>query len=202
MTLDKRIFDLFFSLLGIILLLPLFAVIAILIKVSSPGSIFFRQTRVGFKGKDFLIYKFRTMITTQDADAPEITVSGDSRITPIGQVLRKFKLDELPQLINVFKGEMSLVGPRPEVPKYVALYTLEQRRVLDVLPGITDLASIEFADEERLLASATDFQKLYIDEVIPKKLELNLKYISKVSLSQDISIILRTIHLILTGPKK
>lgn len=189
----KRIFDLFFSLVGIVILMPLFLVIAVLIKLDSAGPVFFQQVRIGRFGREFRIYKFRTMVHEAEKMGKQITVGQDKRITTIGNFLRKYKLDELPQLFNVIKGEMSLVGPRPEVPKYVALYTPRQRQVLDVLPGITDLASIQFRNESELLENTANPENIYISEIMPQKLELNMQYISQVSLGFDIFIILKTL---------
>lgn len=189
----KRVFDVFFSLLGIILLAPIFLIVAIWIKLDSPGSVFFRQTRIGQFGREFSIYKFRTMVANAESLGKQITVANDRRITRSGQFLRKFKLDELPQLFNVLRGDMSLVGPRPEVPRYVELYTPEQRQVLKVRPGITDVASIEFRNENDLLANALNFEEAYIQEIMPKKLELNLQYIERASLGFDFLIILQTL---------
>lgn len=150
----KRIFDLICSTLGLIVLSPILIVIAIRIKTDSDGPVFFKQIRIGEKNKEFEILKFRTMVVDAEKLGRQITVGNDSRITKIGAFLRKYKLDELPQLINVFKGDMSLVGPRPEVPRYVKMYNEEQRRVLEVKPGITDLASIRYRDENDLLGEA------------------------------------------------
>ncbi|QSJ20063.1 sugar transferase [Nostoc sp. UHCC 0702] len=189
----KRLFDLFFSLIGTVILLPLFITIAIWIKLDSPGNIFFQQVRVGRFGREFKIYKFRTMIQEAEKIGKQITVANDKRITRSGRFLRKYKLDELPQLFNVIKGEMSLVGPRPEVPKYVALYTAEQRRVLEVLPGITDLASIKFHNESELLNDMNNSENFYIHEIMPRKLELNMQYINRFSLFLDLAIVLKTL---------
>ena len=189
----KRVFDVFFSLLGLVLLAPIFLVVAIWIKLDSPGSVFFRQTRIGQFGREFSIYKFRTMVANAESLGKQITVANDRRITRSGQFLRKFKLDEIPQLFNVLKGEMSLVGPRPEVPRYVELYTSEQRKVLEVRPGITDIASIEFRNENDLLANALNFEEAYIQEIMPKKLELNMQYIDRANLGFDFLIILQTL---------
>ncbi len=190
----KRVFDLFFALIGLFFLSPLFAIIAISIKLDDQGPVFFRQSRVGQFGHEFKIYKFRTMITDAEARGTQITLSNDARITSVGTFLRKYKLDELPQLINVLKGEMSFVGPRPEVPRYVKLYSDEQRQVLNVLPGITDLASIEFRNENELLAQASNSEKTYIEEIMPKKLELNQAYIRQSSVFFDIRLILETLR--------
>lgn len=189
----KRMFDLFFALIGIAILLPLFFIIAIWIKLDSPGPVFFRQIRIGRYGREFRIYKFRTMVTKAESIGRQITVANDIRITRSGRFLRKYKLDELPQLFNVVKGEMSFVGPRPEVPKYVALYTPEQRRVLEVLPGITDLASIKFRNESELLKQTANPENVYVREIMPQKLELNMQYIAQISLRFDILIIVRTL---------
>jgi lipopolysaccharide/colanic/teichoic acid biosynthesis glycosyltransferase len=190
----KRIFDLFFALVGILILLPLFLAIAIWIKLDSPGNVLFRQIRIGRFGREFSIYKFRTMVADAESRGKQITVAKDTRITRSGQFLRKYKLDELPQLFNVVKGEMSLVGPRPEVPKYVAYYTAEQRRVLDVLPGITDPASIKFRNESELLEETANPENVYINEIMPQKLELNMQYLGKDNLGFALLVILKTLQ--------
>lgn len=192
----KRIFDITLSLFGLIILLPFMLIIAILIKIDSKGPVFFKQIRVTKNGKEFKIFKYRTMKVGSDKYS-QITVGKDGRITKLGSFLRKYKLDEIPQLINVLIGDMSLVGPRPEVPKYVALYTDEQKEILKVRAGITDYASIEFSDENDLLASEEDPEKAYIEKIMPKKIELNKKYLSEVSILTDIKIILLTIKKIL-----
>ena len=192
----KRIFDITLSLFGLIILLPFMLIIAILIKIDSKGSVFFKQIRVTKNGKEFKIFKYRTMRVGSDKYS-QITVGKDGRITKLGSFLRKYKLDEIPQLINVLIGDMSLVGPRPEVPKYVALYTDEQKEILKVRAGITDYASIEFSDENDLLASEEDPEKAYIEKIMPKKIELNKKYLSETSVLTDIKIILLTIKKIL-----
>jgi lipopolysaccharide/colanic/teichoic acid biosynthesis glycosyltransferase len=190
----KRIVDLAFSLTAFLLLLPLLLLIALWIKAGSKGPVMYRQVRVGKENTDFRIYKFRTMYVGSDR-AGLITVGGrDPRITRSGYFLRKFKLDELPQLLNVISGDMSLVGPRPEVRKYVSLYTPEQMKVLSVKPGITDYASIEYSDENELLAKATDPDKEYIENIMPAKLALNLKYIREQSLTTDFRIITATVR--------
>ncbi|HBB35160.1 MAG TPA: glycosyl transferase [Cyanobacteria bacterium UBA8803] len=189
----KRVFDLFFSLVSIAILLPLFVAIAAWIKLDSPGPIFFRQIRIGQFGHEFTIYKFRTMVANAEALGKQITATHDQRITRSGQFLRKYKLDELPQLFNVLKGEMSFVGPRPEVPKYVALYTTDQLRVLEVPPGITDLASIQFRNEGDLLVNTPNPEEIYIQEIMPQKLELNRQYITQASLGFDLLLILKTL---------
>lgn len=193
----KRLFDICASLIGIIFMLPIFLMIAVWIKLDSPGPIIFRQTRVGQFGREFTLYKFRSMVANAEALGKQVTAIDDRRITKIGKFLRKSKLDELPQLFNVLKGNMSLVGPRPEVPKYVALYTLKQRQVLEVPPGITDLASIKFRNESDLLAGKSNSEELYIQEIMPQKLELNLMYITQASVKFDLLIILRTLWRVL-----
>ena len=192
----KRIFDIIFSLLGLTLLLPFMLIIAILIKIDSKGPIFFKQVRVTKNGREFKIFKYRTMKIGSDKYS-QITVGKDSRITKVGDFLRKYKLDEIPQLINVLIGDMSLVGPRPEVPKYVTLYTEEQREILKVRAGITDYASIEFSNENDILANEADPEKAYIEKIMPRKIELNKKYLSEISVITDIKIILLTIKKIL-----
>ena len=192
----KRIFDITLSLFGLIILLPFMLIIAILIKFDSKGTVFFKQIRITKGGKEFKIFKYRTMKVGSDKYS-QITVGKDERITKIGSFLRKYKLDEIPQLINVLIGDMSLVGPRPEVPKYVALYTDEQKEILQVRAGITDYASIEFSNENDLLALEKDSEKAYIEKIMPKKIELNKKYLSEISMLTDIRIILLTIKKIL-----
>ncbi|HMS32586.1 MAG TPA: sugar transferase [Ignavibacteria bacterium] len=192
----KKIFDLLFSLIGTILLSPLFLITAIWIKIDSKGKIFYKQTRVGKNNTDFSLYKFRTMRADSDKSGL-LTVGGrDNRITGAGYYLRKFKLDELPQLINIIKGEMSFVGPRPEVRKYVDLYNEEQKKVLSVLPGITDIASIKYRNENELLEKADDPEEYYIEYVMPDKLKLNLEYIEQRSFGNDIKVIFKTISAI------
>lgn len=189
----KRIFDFVLSLAGLIILSPFFIVISILIRKDGKGSIFFKQKRVGKNSKEFLIYKFRTMVPDAERLGTQITIGKDNRITRVGAFLRKYKLDELPQLINVLVGEMSLVGPRPEVPRYVNMYSEEQRKVLLVRPGITDLASIRYKDENDLLGSVEDPEQFYINTIMPDKLKLNLEYIEKSNIFLDLFIILKTI---------
>ena len=189
---SQRIFDLVAASFGLVLLSPLFAVVAVLIKRSSPGPVFYRQERVGRGGRPFWIFKFRTMRPDADRLGGPLTVGADPRITPVGAVLRKYKLDELPQLINVVLGDMALVGPRPEVLRYVAHYDERQRRVLDVRPGITDPASIAYRDENALLAGAADPEATYIREVMPAKLAMNLEYLERRTLMTDLGIILDT----------
>lgn len=188
-----RFFDILLAMLGVVILLPLFILIALCIKISSKGSVFFNQTRVGKNNIDFKLFKFRTMYVQAEAKG-QLTVGGrDSRITKAGYYLRKFKLDELPQLFNVLLGQMSLVGPRPEVRKYVNFYTAEQLKVLDVLPGITDYASIAFRNENDLLEKATNPEAYYIKEIMPKKIELNKQFIEQRTLKNYFSILFATI---------
>ena len=189
----KRIFDIVCSGLGLIILSPVLIIIAIMIKKGSDGPVFFKQIRVGKDGKNFEILKFRTMVVNAEKLGRQITVGNDNRITKVGGFLRKYKLDELPQLINVFKGDMSLVGPRPEVPRYVEMYTKEQRKVLNVKPGITDLASLRYKDENELLGKAENPDEFYINTIMPDKLALNLEYINKSNVFYDIYIIITTI---------
>ena len=194
----KRLFDFFFAGMGLLVLSPILLLVAIIIAISSKGGVFYRQTRIGQYGKPFKIFKFRPMYT--DADKKGLlTVGGrDPRVTPLGYYLRKSKIDEFPQLINVVKGEMSLVGPRPEVAKYVDLYLEEDKKVLLVRPGITDYASIKFRNENELLAKSANPEKTYVDEIMPAKLALNKKYIKEMSFFNDIRIILGTLKEILS----
>jgi lipopolysaccharide/colanic/teichoic acid biosynthesis glycosyltransferase len=189
----KRYYDLLFALLGLLVLSPLLALIAAAIKISDGGPVFFRQERVGLYGRRFRIWKFRTMIPDADKLGLSVTRDGDARITRIGRLLRKSKLDELPQLWNVVAGDMSLVGPRPEVPRYVARYTPEQREILRLKPGITDLASLEFRNEEDILKSATDVEEFYLHRCVPRKIELNRLYAAQSSLWNDTRLILQTL---------
>lgn len=189
----KRMFDVIASLCGIIIISPFLVVIAIVIKITSPGPIFFKQSRVGKDEKLFKILKFRTMVVNAESIGKQITVGMDARITRSGYFLRKYKIDELPQLFNVFIGDMSLVGPRPEVPKYVRIYNENQKKVLEVKPGITDLASIRYRNENELLGKSENPEELYIGTIMPDKLNLNLEYIDKCNLFFDIYIIITTI---------
>ena len=195
----RRAFDLTAAALGLLVLSPVFVAIAIAVATSSPGPVFFRQERVGRHGVPFRIYKFRTMRVDAEKVGGQLTVAGDPRITRVGALLRASKLDELPQLINVVTGEMALVGPRPEVPRYVALYSDEQRRVLDVRPGITDPASIRYRDENAVLAGAADPESAYVDEVMPHKLQLNLAYLERRTLASDVGVILATLARVIRG---
>ena len=187
----KRLFDMVCAALGLLVLSPVLLVCALLVGLTSPGGVLFRQERVGKDGVPFTIYKFRSM--RKDNAGLKISTSGDSRITPVGRVLRKAKLDELPQLWNVLKGDMSFVGPRPEVREYTDLYTPEQRQVLLVRPGITGLASIRYRNENDLLSASADPNRTYIEEVMPAKLALDLEYIPRACVSYDIKLILETL---------
>lgn len=193
----KRAFDIISSGAALILLFPLFIILSVCICIDSPGSPFFTQKRVGRYGRIFNIYKFRSMVSGKSANSPSITQKDDNRITKVGAFIRKYKIDEIPQLINVFIGDMSIVGPRPEVPKYVAMYNEEQRRVLSVRPGLTDLASISFIDEEQILAVSDDMEKTYVEEIMPKKLQLGIQYINNLTFFNDIKLIFRTFASIL-----
>lgn len=190
----KRTFDIVASGLGLLALAPLFAVVALWIKCDSQGSVFYRQVRVGRGNRDFRLFKFRSMRPDSDR-LGLITVGGrDPRVTRSGYYIRKYKLDELPQLINVFKGDMSLVGPRPEVRKYVDMYTPEQMRVLDVRPGITSLASIRYRNENDILAASDNPDRTYVEKVMPDKLAIDLECVPKANLWTDIRLIFATFH--------
>lgn len=190
----KRIFDLIFVIPGLLILFPVFVFAALWIKNDSRGPVFFRQERVGKSGKSFLIFKFRTMVVDAESLGAKITVGKDPRITRSGVFLRKYKLDELPQLINILKGEMSLVGPRPEVPEYVAYWPIDVLDlILSVPPGITDYASIEFRNENELLEGVVDPVETYVREIMPNKLEYYVKYVRERSIFLDFWLVLRTI---------
>ena len=189
----KRIFDFIASFVGLILLSPLFLIVAFLIKKEDGGSIFFRQTRVGQNGKFFKIYKFRTMVENAENLGAQVTKGDDPRITRIGKVLRKYKIDELPQLINVLKGEMSLVGPRPEVPKYVEAFKEDYKEILKVKPGITDYASLEYKDENELLKNINNPEEIYLKQILPEKIKYYKRYIKDISFWTDLKLIFRTI---------
>ena len=193
----KRLFDICFSFALIIVLLPLAIVVSLWIVFDDFGSPFFVQQRVGLNGKNFGLLKFRSMKKNAESKGQLTVGMKDNRITRSGYFIRKYKIDELPQLINVFLGEMSVVGPRPEVPKYVLLYNEEQQNVLSIKPGITDFASIEYVRENELLSASSDPEKTYIEEIMPAKLELNLKYLREQSFLTDMKIILQTIKAIL-----
>jgi len=188
----KRWFDAVTSLLGLLVLLPVFLLVAIAVSLDSPGYPFFLQNRVGKLGKTFRIIKFRTMRIAAGEAGALITASGDSRITRVGRLLRKTKVDELPQLLNVLRGDMSLVGPRPEVPRYTEVYTPEQRRVFVMRPGITGPAAIAYANEEEILSRQEDRERYYVTALLPAKLEIDLTYGRSISFRQDAALLLGT----------
>ena len=195
-----RTFDLLAAILGLLVLLPFLLLIALVIKLEGRGPVFFRQVRVGKAGQLFRIWKFRTMVVDAESMGHQITVGADRRITRTGAWLRSWKLDELPQLINVLVGEMGFVGPRPEVPRYVALYTEAQRQVLDLRPGITDLASITYRNESELLKTSADPEAFYIQHVLPDKIRINLDYAARATISRNLKVILATLGLL--SPRK
>lgn len=188
----KRIFDILSSVLALIVLMPIFLIIGIWISLDSKGGVFYKQIRVGKNEKEFELLKFRSMRKNADKSG-QLTIGNDKRVTRSGKFIRKTKFDEFPQLINVIKGEMSIVGPRPEVPKYTALYSNDQKKVFSVRPGLTDYASLEYFDEQRILGDSDDPEQSYIKEVMPAKLALNLRYIIDQSLLTDLKIIFKTI---------
>ena len=189
----KRLFDLALTIPGLFLLSPLFLLIALWVRLDSPGPVMFRQVRVGRHGREFRIIKFRTMQADAERVGPQVSGGDDPRITRCGRFLRRHKLDELPQLLNVLTGEMSLVGPRPEVPKYVAAYADAFREILEVRPGITDHAAIEFSNEGELLRGVADPEKKYLEEILPAKIELYRAYLKGGGIIADISLIARTL---------
>ncbi len=188
-----RFFDILFSLLGLLLLSPLFVILCLAICLESKGGAFYIQERIGLNGKPFGLYKFRSMRIGSDSEGLLTIGERDNRITRIGYFMRKTKMDELPQLLNVLKGDMSLVGPRPEVRKYTDLYTEEQRKVLSVRPGITDYASIEYVHENELLSQAEDPERMYIEKVMPDKIKLNMKYLDHYTVGEYFKIIFLTL---------
>lgn len=195
----KRLLDLLGAGLGLLLLAPLLGLIALAVKLDSPGPVFYRQLRVGRGGREFRIHKFRSMTHDPRERGPQLTVGGDVRITRVGALLRRSKLDELAQLIDVLRGDMSLVGPRPEVPRYVAAYPAALRdKVLSVRPGITDFASIEFRDENELLARSADPERAYREQVLPIKLALQARYVDEVGVGTDLKLIARTLAALLS----
>ena len=190
----KRLFDILFSFIGLLLLQPLFVVIAIMIKVDSTGPVFFKQGRVGKNFRRFIIYKFRTMVVDAEKQGLRITSGGDCRITKVGRILRKFKIDELPQLYNVLKGDMSFVGPRPEVIRYVEWYKEDYERILSVRPGITDISSMTYRNEESILQGVDDPERYYVHVLLPEKMRLAREYIQKVSFFYDVKLIFKTLY--------
>jgi lipopolysaccharide/colanic/teichoic acid biosynthesis glycosyltransferase len=197
MNRTKRIFDLALALPGLAVAAPLIAVSAAAIKIEDRGPVFFRQVRVGRHGRRFHMWKLRTMSADAESRGPQLTRAGDRRVTRVGAALRAAKLDELPQLLNVVRGDMSLVGPRPEVPRYVELYDDAQRSVLELTPGITDPASIKFAREGEILAKAADPERMYVEEIMPEKIRLNLEYARRATPASDLAIVLSTFSAIL-----
>lgn len=189
----KRLVDLVIAIPGVIALGPVFAIAAAAVKLESHGPVLFRQERIGKDGHPFRILKFRSMVVDAEQRGPPLTSGGDPRITRVGRWLRATKVDELPQLLNVIAGEMSLVGPRPEVSKYVELYSESQRRVLVLVPGITDPASIRFSDESSLLASFADPERAYVEQIMPEKIRLNLEYAANATWRSDLQVILATV---------
>ena len=188
----KRLFDFLAASVSLLALSPILILVGLVVKLNSSGPVLYRSTRVGKAGKPFHMFKFRTMVANADRLGPGITVGGDRRITPVGRFLRRTKLDELPQLINVVKGEMSLVGPRPEDPRYVALYTHEQRQILKVQPGITGAAALAYRHEEQMLVGP-DWERVYCAEVMPAKLEADLAYLSRRTFWSDVGLVVQTI---------
>jgi len=187
----KRVIDVAAAGAGLGLLWPVLAAAAVAVKLSSPGPVLFRQERIGRYGRPFRILKFRSM--RAGANGPAVTASGDERVTPVGRLLRRYKLDELPQLWNVLVGEMSLVGPRPEVPRYVDRFPADYERILTIRPGITDRAALEYRDEESVLAGAADPEAAYVDVVLPAKIALYHRYLDEMSLRTDLALVLRTL---------
>jgi len=194
----KRLFDIIFSIFILIILTPIFLIVFVLIKLTSKGSIFFTQTRLGKNAKPFKIYKFRTMIAQAEVGSNNLTLSDDQRITKIGKILRKYKLDELPQFVNVLKGEMSIVGPRPDVPEYYNLQNPVHRKVLSIRPGLTCFAGIKYSltkvQEAEILAQSEFPEQVYIKKIFPDKIALNLKYLQEQSFVLDLKIIFQTVY--------
>lgn len=196
MTPQKRVFDLVFACAGLLVLAPLFAIVAAAIRIADDGPVFYRQRRVGRDGRAFDIWKFRTMVVDADRAGPLLTAGADPRVTRLGALLRRLKIDELPQLLNVVAGEMSLVGPRPEVARYTSRYTEVQRAVLGYTPGITDPASLQYWDEATLLADARDAELAYVTRVMPEKVRLSIQYARQATLWTDLVVLLQTIQLL------
>ncbi len=194
MTVAKRTFDLAGAAAGVLVLAPLFLVIALLVRAEDGGPAFFGQRRVGHRGRPFRMWKFRTMVRDAESRGLPLTVERDPRVTRVGAWLRRLKLDELPQLFNVLAGDMTFVGPRPELARYVALYGAAQRQVLELVPGITDEASIRYADEDALLAKAADPERFYVDQIIQEKIRINLAYAARATFWADVVVILTTLR--------
>lgn len=197
----KRLLDIIVSSVGLALLSPLLLLTALGIKISSPGPVFYRAKRVGFDEKPFLMYKFRTMIAQADKIGGPTTSNDDPRITSVGKIIRKWRIDEMPQLINVLKGDMSLVGPRPEVEEVTRLFTKEQKFVFTVRPGMTDWASLKFLDEGEIVKRGSDPHRVYLEKIWPEKIRLQMKYVKERSFWTDIKIILQTIKKVFLNPK-
>ncbi|MFQ5568407.1 MAG: sugar transferase [Rhodothermales bacterium] len=197
-SVPKRLFDVLASAAGLILLSPLIVAVAVAVKLYDRGPVLYKSLRIGKGGRRFHLFKFRTMVVDADRQGPGITTARDPRVTPVGRFLRRYKLDELPQLIHVLKGEMSFVGPRPEDPRYVARYTPDQRRVLAARPGITGIASLAYRREEELLVGP-DWERLYCEEILPAKLALELDYLSRRTFWSDIGLILQTLKALFVG---
>lgn len=193
----KRLFDILASLILLIILSPLFIIFSIMIKLDSKGPIMFKQNRVTENGRIFKIFKFRTMVENADKNGSQVTVENDSRVTKIGKFLRKFRLDEIPQLINILIGDMSFVGTRPEVPKYVELYTDEMKATLLMKAGVTSLASIKFKDEEKLLQMDGNIDKIYIENILPQKMQYNLEYLKRFNFFYDIKLMFMTLFAVI-----
>jgi lipopolysaccharide/colanic/teichoic acid biosynthesis glycosyltransferase len=196
----KRAFDVTVAGLGLLILLPLFAVVSLLIKIDSTGPVFFRQERIGRYFRSFFVYKFRTMVRDASERGGPLTTGGDPRVTRVGRWLRKTKVDELPQLWNVLKGDMSMVGPRPEVTRYVSMFETNYAKILTVRPGITDLASIGYRHEEEILARSRDPERAYVEQVLPAKIQLNLEYLSQQGFWFDLRLIGKTLYRIVGRP--
>lgn len=197
----KRIFDVLVAVSALILLAPLLILVALLVWVTSPGPVIFDQERIGLRGQPFRILKFRSMVNGAAGQGPSVTASNDARVTPVGAVIRKLKVDELPQLLNVLAGEMSLVGPRPEVRKYVEMFPEDYELIHSVRPGITGVASVEFANEAEILAGADDPEAEYVANVLPEKLEMERRYVENQSLFGDLRLIVATVFAILNRPE-
>lgn len=196
----KRFLDIVLSTIGLLVLFPFLPFVALMIKIDSPGPVFFKQQRIGKDFRRFMIYKFRTMIENADRKGARITAGGDKRVTKVGRFLRKYKIDELPQLFNVLKGDMSFVGPRPEVAEYVQKFEMQYRKLLTVRPGITDPAALHYADEESVLGKSTACEDAYINTILPEKIRLSSHYIDNQTLLTDLKLIAMT--LIKTSPVK
>ena len=196
----RRLLEAAVSLTGLVILSPLLVALAILVKATSRGPVFYRGERVGLRGRLFRVWKFRSMTVDAERTGPGITADADPRVTRVGRFLRRFKLDELPQLVNVLAGDMSLVGPRPEDPRYVALYTPEQRAVLEVRPGLTSPASLRYADEERLLVGE-DWEQTYVSTILQAKLRIDLEYLRRRSLGTDMGVIASTLFAVIRRRK-